>query len=90
MKEIKEKKFLLFWQKILLDLYELHKQRIIHRDIKPGNIMIVDDYSPKIVDLGLAKILGSINSNMNTILNTPLLIWNINNNKWRKYLISKC
>jgi hypothetical protein len=27
---------------------------------------------------------------MNTILNTPLLIWNINNNKWRKYLISKC
>jgi hypothetical protein len=36
--------------------------------------MIVDDYSPKIVDLGLAKILGSINSNMNTILNTPLLI----------------
>ena len=46
MKEIKEKKFLLFWQKILLGFYELHKQRIIHRDIKPRNIMIVDDYSP--------------------------------------------
>ena len=72
MKEIKEKNFLLFWQKILLGLYELHKQHIIHRDIKPGNIMIVDDYTPKIVDLGLAKILGSINSTMNMIARTLL------------------
>ena len=72
MEEIKENKFLLFWQKILLGLYELYKQHIIHRDIKPGNIMIVDDYTPKIVDLGLAKILGSINSTMNTIARTLL------------------
>ena len=72
MEEIKEKKFLLFWQKIHLGFYELNKQRIIHRDIKSGNIMIVDDYSPKIVDLGLAKILGSTNSTMNTIARTFL------------------
>ena len=72
MKEIKEKKFLIFWQKILLGFYELNKQRIIHRDIKSGNIIIVDDYSPKIVDLGLAKILGSTNSTMNTIARTFL------------------
>ena len=35
MEEIKEKKFLLFWQKIHLGFYELNKQRIIYRDIKP-------------------------------------------------------
>ena len=34
--------------------------------------MIVDDYTLKIGDLGLAKILGSINSNMNTIARTFL------------------
>jgi len=67
--DIRKKIFSIF-TKILLGLYELHKQHIIHRDIKPGNIMIVDDFTPKIGDLGLAKILGSTNSTMNTIAGT--------------------
>lgn len=31
-----------------------HKQNVIHRDIKPGNIMIVPDGTIKILDFGLA------------------------------------
>jgi len=40
---------------ILRGISLLHKNEIIHRDMKPGNIMILKDNSIKIVDFGLAK-----------------------------------
>lgn len=36
----------------------LWSQRTAHRDIKPDNILILQDKSPKIIDLGIAKIAG--------------------------------
>ncbi|MBP2134284.1 parallel beta-helix repeat protein [Methanomicrobium sp. W14] len=38
-----------------------HKRHIIHRDIKPQNILISDDDTPKITDWGLGKIMGDGN-----------------------------
>lgn len=40
---------------LLLGLDEIHSKRLIHRDMKPENIMISEDDYLVIVDLGLVK-----------------------------------
>ncbi|MFA6291064.1 MAG: protein kinase [Victivallales bacterium] len=55
--------------------YAWKEQRLIHRDIKPDNIMIARNGRAKLADLGLARIAGDIeDKNNDEIMGTPQYI----------------
>ena len=44
--------------KVARGLSSVHQHDILHRDIKPANILITDEGQVKIIDFGLAKLVG--------------------------------
>ncbi len=54
-----ERRGIKIFEKILDGFAYAHNEGIIHRDIKPGNIILKYDDTPKILDFGIAKIVSS-------------------------------
>ncbi|MDE6107292.1 MAG: Stk1 family PASTA domain-containing Ser/Thr kinase, partial [Oscillospiraceae bacterium] len=58
------KESLHFITQIMKGLSHAHGRGIIHRDIKPHNIMILRDGSVKVADFGIARLVSSVQSTM--------------------------
>jgi WD40 repeat protein/predicted Ser/Thr protein kinase len=51
----------------------IHEKGVLHRDLKPGNVLLADDGTPKVADFGLAKRLDAADglSRTGDALGTP-------------------
>jgi len=56
----------------LAALSHAHAAGVVHRDLKPGNLMLTETGSIKIMDFGIARLEGAINlTNVGQMLGTP-------------------
>lgn len=70
-KRVSEPEVRYFMVQIIGAVKYLHSRRVIHRDLKLGNIFFDPDMNLKIGDFGLASVLPSVDSRKYTICGTP-------------------
>jgi eukaryotic-like serine/threonine-protein kinase len=65
------RKVLYVVSEVALALDHAHRQGVIHRDVKPANIMVLKDGKVKVTDFGIAKAVSSSQTKSGIVLGTP-------------------
>ncbi|MFI7195135.1 protein kinase [Nocardia nova] len=52
-------------------LETIHRAGILHRDVKPGNILLTDYGEPQLTDFGIARIEGSFRTSTGVVVGSP-------------------
>jgi len=59
-------------ERVAEGLHHAHERGIVHRDVKPANIMVLESGEPKIMDFGIAKVEASQLTAAGQLFGTPL------------------
>jgi len=59
---------------VLSGLVYLHEKKVVHRDIKPGNLLLAHDGSIKLADFGISSQLTGDRTRMQTMIGTPYFL----------------